>query len=246
MPFSPSRDPQTPVDPHQQHKRINDKVNGDLFPCNKISSFPKYFLQREQHGNQVIKTSDSRRMASHLIPNRVERAATLETKCFCGTFDPSGNLFVSASQDCLIRVYNTRNGKFKHLKSHKAEDVGWSIIDLDVSPDSQKFIYSSWNESIRLANISGVGHHQALKLGSPDRSLGVFSIRFSPNRVEVIAGCSDNSVRIYDIHKNKQVSKIKGHENEVNSVAFVDNSANIIASGGDDDIIRVSNGFKNL
>jgi WD repeat-containing protein 23 len=186
-------------------------------------------------------------MASHLLPNRFEKvpknSEALSTKIFCSSFDATGNLLITASQDCLIRVYDARNN-FKNIQSQIGQDISWSIIDLDVSPDSQRFIYSSWSESIRMGRIDSItGHHEPLTLGSPDSSLGIFSVRFSPNLFEVLAGCSDNCVRIYDLERNMQVLRVRGHENQVNAVSFLDDSPNIIASGGDDDIVRVGLAF---
>lgn len=57
---------------------------------------------------------------------------------------------MSASQDRLVRLFDTKNGNYKLIKTITARDVGWSILDVAVSPDGNYMAYSSWCECCKL------------------------------------------------------------------------------------------------
>lgn len=68
----------------------------------------------------------------------------------------------------------------------------------------------------------------------------IWSIRFSGDGREVVAGTSDQSVYVYDIEAKKSILRIHGHSDDVNAVCFGDNSSpHILYSGSDDTLIKV-------
>lgn len=203
-------------------------------PAGGKNVFPKSLIQRELG----FKTKPF--IASHILPRKREQVAMIRAKVFCGTYDRTGDVFLSASQDCQIRVYDTSSGNFRLSKSVFAQDVGWSILDTAISPSGQQFLYTSWSPAIRLCNIPGPAvQHEILNLDTINRNIGIFSVRFSPNGLEVIAGASDHCVYVYDLTSRRQVLRIRAQENDVNAVAFADASSNIIVSGGDEGILKV-------
>ena len=84
---------------------------------------------------------------SHLLPNLGKKVAEYHSKVFCGTYSKCGDLFMSAGQDQKIRLYDTRQGQFKLKKTIQARNVGWSVLDVALSPDNCHLIYRSifWN-----------------------------------------------------------------------------------------------------
>ena len=88
-----------------------------------------------------------RQILNSLLPNSSELLADFRHKVFCGTFSKCGNIFMSACQDQNIRLYDTSNGKFKYKRSIRARNVGWSVLDVALSPDNCHLIYSSWCDS---------------------------------------------------------------------------------------------------
>lgn len=196
--------------------------------------FPKSLIHRE------LGFKAKPFIGSHILPRKREQVALVRAKVFCGTYDKTGNQFLSASQDCQIRVYDTSAGGFKLTRTIFAQDVGWSILDTAISPSGQQFLYTSWSPVIRLCNISGpTVHHEVLNIESVNRNIGIFSVRYSPNGSEVIAGASDRCVYVHDLATRRQVLRIRAQENDVNAVAFADASSNIIVSGGDEGVLKV-------
>lgn len=71
-------------------------------------------------------------------------------------------------------------------------------------------------------------------------SLQIWSIRFSGDGREIVAGTSDHSVYVYDIETRQSILSIAGHNDDVNAVCFGDaSSPHILYSGSDDTLIKV-------
>ena len=214
---------------------LKNRLKSLSFSHNRFNSFPRAIIEREMGLNhkQIC-------IGSHIIPNQKQQLTRFEAKAFCGTFDQSGKRFLSAAQDAFIRIYDTSSGQFKPVKMITAQEVGWSILDVAISPSGQQFLYTSWSPGIRLCNIDHLSHsqHEVLHLEAINRNLGIFSVRFSPNGEEVIAGASDRCVYVYDLETKRQVHRIRAQENDVNAVCFADSSSNILISGGDEGILK--------
>ena len=70
--------------------------------------------------------------------------------------------------------------------------------------------------------------------------LQIWSIRFSGDGREIVAGTSDHSVYVYDLETRQSILSIPGHNDDVNAVCFGDsNSPHILYSGSDDTTIKV-------
>lgn len=76
---------------------------------------------------------------------------------------------------------------------------------------------------------------------SRGNNFGIWSIRFSGDGRELVAGTSANSILVYDIESRRSILEVTdGHDDEVNAVCFADkSSSNIIFSGSDDSTIKV-------
>lgn len=87
--------------------------------------------------------------------------------------------------------------------------------------------------------ISGYAY-TALYKGLLANVVQIWSIRFSGDGREIVAGTSDNSVIVYDIESRQSVLRLRNHKNDVNAVCFGDvSSPHILYSGSDDTTLRV-------
>ncbi|XP_048441844.1 LEC14B homolog isoform X4 [Pyrus x bretschneideri] len=90
------------------------------------------------------------------------------------------------------------------------------------------------------ANITEI--HEGLDFSSGDDggySFGIFSIKFSTDGHELVAGSSDDSIYVYDLEANKLSLRIPAHSSDVNTVCFSDESGHLIYSGSDDTLCKV-------
>ena len=56
---------------------------------------------------------------------------------------------------------------------------------------------------------------------------------------EILGGGNDRCLYLYDRNLMQQTKKIEAHEDDVNSVAFVDARTHVVASGGDDGLCKI-------
>ncbi|KAF4384755.1 hypothetical protein F8388_002912 [Cannabis sativa] len=82
-----------------------------------------------------------------------------------------------------------------------------------------------------LLNVDSKEIHEGLDFSADDDggySLGIFSVKFSTDGRELVAGSSDDSIYVYDLKANKQSLRIQAHSSDVNTVCFADESGHLI------------------
>lgn len=130
------------------------------------------------------------------------------------------------------------------LQTIEALQGQWTITDATLSPDSRWMIYSSITPHVGLARVNAEGGSQDHTLldfsaGDPDR-FGIWSLRFSGDSREIIAGAHYGSIIVFDLETQRRLLNIQGHEDDVNGVAFADaGSSNVFVSGSDDSLLKV-------
>ncbi|MCJ1356489.1 MAG: hypothetical protein MMC33_006484 [Icmadophila ericetorum] len=177
-----------------------------------------------------------------------------DSRCYSGQFSDDGNFFFSCAQDFKVRMYDTSNPyDWKYYKTVVYPYGQWTITDATLSPDNKYLAYSSIRSSVCLAptDPGDTGEPHSLDFADTgDRGgrrryggfshFGIWSIRFSGDGRELVAGTSDHSVYVYDIESRQSILKIQGHTEDVNAVCFGDTSSpHILYSGSDDTLIKV-------
>lgn len=206
----------------------------------KLPTIPNMMQCREIGSNkgQMFTGGDRKAICCQFLPNHMRVVAKYGHKAFCGTFSRDGNIFLNASQDQNIRIYDTAQGKFDLIKTIRARDVGWSVLDTAFSSDGY-MVYSSWSDCIHLCNIYGEHDtHDALHLFPGDHSFCIFSLTFSSDNQEVLGGANDGCLYIYDRESNQRSLRIDAHDDDVNAVSYADNSSHILFSGADDGLVK--------
>ncbi|KAK0144625.1 DDB1- and CUL4-associated factor 11 [Merluccius polli] len=139
-----------------------------------------------------------------------------------------------------IRLYDTTRRRFNLLRTVKARDVGWSVLDVCFTPDTQHILYSSWSDYIHVCSVDGDSEcHTALDLSPDERRFCVFSLAASTDGKEILGGANDGCLYVFDREQNKRTLKIDAHEDDVNAVAFADSSSQLLFSGSDDALCKV-------
>lgn len=180
------------------------------------------------------------RIASSFLPNKMRQVAKYSSKAFCGSHSKDGRFFLTASQDRFLRLYHTQDGEFLEFKKIPARDVGWSILDTAFSPDGNYIVYSSWSECLYLCPVYGdSGNQESLSLCPEDRRFCIFSLVFSSDGREILGGANDGYLYVYDRECHQRALRIEGHADDVNTVAFADNTSQILYSAGDDGLCKV-------
>jgi len=201
-------------------------------------------INQRQNGGAFMR-AEKCKINNLFLPNQSERSLVrLDSKIFCGSFTRDGNRFLTGSQDQEIRVFDSTTSHYKEINHINAKHVSWCILDIAFSPDCQYFAYSSWAECLHICPISGSDEDiKCLNLNTNVNRFGVFSLAFSNNGREVIAGGSDASVYIFDRETDERTLRIPVRSDiqatDVNSVGFVDESSQLFYSGSDDACIKI-------
>ncbi|KAG5982323.1 hypothetical protein E4U55_002055 [Claviceps digitariae] len=154
-------------------------------------------------------------------------------------------------------MYDTSNPyNWKHYKTVNYPWGNWTLTDASLSPDNRWIAYTSIQSWVSIAptdpNDTGSPYtlefdHRAV---DPDtdgdvwstgrHDFGIWSIRFSGDGRELVAGTTRNTLVVYDIESRRILHRIDGHNDDVNAVCFADSSSpHILYSGSDDSSVKV-------
>ncbi|XP_053909083.1 DDB1- and CUL4-associated factor 11 [Cuculus canorus] len=195
---------------------------------------------REREWGRNFSPLERNHLSSRFLPNTEVFAVTYPHKVFCGVFNDDGSLFVSACQDHSLRVFSAVGSELRPLRSTRGRDVGWSILDVAFTPDGAHGLYCSWSPYVHSFNLHGEDEtHTAMDLRPPERRFALFSLAVGQGGHEVFGGANDGCVYAYDRGAQRRVLRVEAHEADVNAVAVVDAGGQLVATGGDDGLVRV-------
>ncbi|KAG8389407.1 hypothetical protein BUALT_Bualt02G0226000 [Buddleja alternifolia] len=202
-------------------------------------------------GRGKFSSGDCRHVLSKYLPvNGPWVVDQMSTRAYVSQFSVDGSLFVAAFQGSQIRIYDVEGG-WKVQKNILARSLRWTITDTSLSPDQRHLVYASMSPIVHIVNIATATReshaniteiHEGLDFSSPDDggySFGIFSLKFSTDGREIVAGSSDEDIYVYDLEARKLSLRISAHESDVNTVCFADESGHLIYSGSDDNFCKV-------
>ncbi|KAJ5623095.1 hypothetical protein N7490_011700, partial [Penicillium lividum] len=194
-------------------------------------------------------------LSQHMIPgSAADKIIHYDSRSYSGQFSDDGNFFFCCAQDFKVRMYDTSNPyEWKYYKTVEYPFGQWTITDATLSPDNRHLVYSSIRSQAYLAPTDPEddsdptvldfslppGERRRRSWGSSH--FGIWSLRFSGDGREVVAGTSENSVIVYDLETKQPVLNLRDrHQDHVNAVCFGDTSSpHILYSGSDDTTLRV-------
>jgi WD repeat-containing protein 23 len=152
-------------------------------------------------------------------------------------------------------MYDTSNPyRWRYYKTVEYPFGQWTLTDASLSPDNKYLAYTSIRSTVCLAPTDphDMGDPYVLDLsdrgdGRPTgghtrfgRTFGIWSIRYSGDGRELVAGATGGSIVVYDIESRRSLHRIFGHDEDVNAVCFADKSSpHILYSGSDDTTLKV-------
>lgn len=233
--------------PHEKLRRVF--LGKNEFPVSTV----KMLVDREANlsGRGRFSSRDCRHVVSKYLPvNSPWVVDQLSTRAYVSQFSSDGSLFVAAFQGSQIRIYDVERG-WKVRKNILARSLRWTITDASLSPDQRHLIYASLSPVVHVINIGSstkesvaniTEFHDGLDFSSPDAggySFRIFSLKFSTDGREIVAGSSDEDIYIYDLEAKKVNLRIPAHTSDVNTVCFADGSGSLLYSGSDDNFVKV-------
>lgn len=172
---------------------------------------------------------------------------------YSGQFSDDGNFFFAVNKDFRVRMYDTSNPyKWRYYKTVEYPFGRWTLTDASLSPDNKYLAYTSIQSAVCLAPTDPNDHGDPyildlgatggnpLNMGYRGGNFGIWSIRYSGDGRELVAGCGGGLIVVYDIESRTPMHRILGHDEDVNAVCFADTaSPHILYSGSDDTTLKV-------
>lgn len=151
---------------------------------------------------------------------------------YCCSFSPTGNLFVSASRDRSVRLWNTATGSCTVMKGgHNG-----FVLSCNFSPKGTRVVSSSDDRSIKIWNVSTGAKITTLK-GHEDK---VYCVQYSPTGEYIVSGSCDHTVRVWNAESFSKIMTLRGHTLAVFSCCFSNtDSGRHVVSGSDDRLIKI-------
>ncbi|ORZ31537.1 WD40-repeat-containing domain protein [Catenaria anguillulae PL171] len=185
---------------------------------------------------------------SRLLPNTRGRPVLhYDARPYSGQFSADGNFFYVCTQDFRVHMYDSRDPlDLREYKTVRAYLGQWTITDATLTTRNDRIAYSTIMPHVHVASTdpdAAAEEQTRLDLsggrGGGAGRFGIWSLRFSADGRELVAGTSANSVIVYDVERKVQVLSARGHVDDVNAVCFADQSTNVMYSGSDDSLIKV-------
>lgn len=211
------------------------RVNGRAF--SNRDSFEKCLFYRQTIGCRKI---PSVKLLENFIPNsRGEIIQKYSASVYSGQFSYDGTFFYNSTKDFKVGIYHFENEKLVLKKQVQAGVGQWTITDASLSNDNRWLAYSTINPVVYITKSDPEDPDQFSLDFIDDDSFGIWSLSFSSNGKELIAGSSYPSIMIMDIQTETVVFRQTGHRDDVNAVCFSDPGSQILFSGSDDGLIKV-------
>ncbi|KAK9146806.1 hypothetical protein Sjap_006709 [Stephania japonica] len=207
--------------------------------------------ESNRSGRGRFSSADCCHVLSRYLPvNGPWRVDKMNSCAYVSQFSDDGSLFVAGFQGRHIKVYNVDMG-WKLQKDILTKSLRWTVTDTSLSPDQRYLVYSSMSPIVHIVNIESAATeshanvteiHDGLDFsagGNEDYAFGIFSVKFSTDGRELVAGSNDDSIYVYDLESNKLTLRISAHSCDVNTVCFADETSHLIYSGSDDNLCKV-------
>lgn len=128
-------------------------------------------------------------------------------------FSSDGSLLAAASNDGLVRIWQTADGALRStISGHTAAATGVAF-----SPDGRWIASSSEDKTLRVLDVQ-TGELVRTILAPAD-SLGLLGMTFNPSGTLLVAGDWNGALRIWRTD-DWSVAALQGHKGGTNSVAF--------------------------
>lgn len=162
---------------------------------------------------------------ARLGTQRLRHAGTVNTVAFT----PDGKLLISAGDDCIIRFWDTLNGRrLLELRGH----AGY-VSRVAVAPSGRTLASTSSDGSVRLWEIAtGRQLWSSAANGCP-----IDSVAFAPDGNSLIWGDRAGTIKCWEVGSEKGLRQWRGHQAVVTALAFLPDGKSVV-SGSDDKALR--------
>ena len=163
-----------------------------------------------------------------LIPLQMTNQTTLDSPVYSTKFHGSNIISSTKNHDIVVL-----NPDLEQIQVYNSVYGRWTITDFDVHNDL--LAHASLSPIVHLQQLNTDPSESQPKLVDLKGDLCTWSVKLRGQ--SILAGCTNGTIILHDIVTNRNIMRTQGHDDDVNSVVFVDN--NVFISGSDDYLIKV-------
>ncbi|CAG9568795.1 conserved hypothetical protein [Leishmania major strain Friedlin] len=188
--------------------------------------------QQSLGGVQVSTTKALAYSSGELNVSEIRSYSGHSLAVYCCCFSPRGDMFVTASRDRTVRLWNLRTGVSTMMKGgHNG-----FVLSCDYSPKGNRVASSSDDRTIKLWSTSSCNKVATLK-GHEDK---VYCVKYNATGELLVSASCDTTVRVWNAESQAKLMTLRGHSLAVFSCAFSNtDSGKFVVSGSDDRVIKL-------
>ncbi|EEB06136.1 WD repeat protein Pfs2 [Schizosaccharomyces japonicus yFS275] len=206
--------------------------NGLTFNFELINQSHDYAVRCAEWSNdgRWLLSGDGGGMVKYFEPNlnnvKIVQAHEMEVRDLA--FSPNDSKFVTASDDGSLKVWNFHTS----AEEQKLTGHGWDVKTVDWHPSKGLLVSGSkdnlvkfWDPRTGTCLATLHGHKNTIMQASFQRD----------TRNNLIATVSrDSTCRIFDLRTMKSIRVLRGHDKDINCLAWHPTNPNIVTTGGSD------------
>lgn len=140
-------------------------------------------------------------------------------------------------------------------------NINWTITDSDISSDNKFMVHSTLSPNVHMFDLEKANYAGQFNLRTGNQvdeddddddhyghswfySLRIYSLKISQDNNEIIAGCGrigqGAPIQVYDLERKRVKNSIMAHDEDINSVCYLDRrNSSIVISGSDDGLCKI-------
>ncbi len=152
-------------------------------------------------------------------------------------FTPDGKQLISGAADSSLRVWDVATGQCLQV----VEETNGHCKTLAFDPARSFVAAAGWAGVIRLYRLNGANHLDLVQTIQA-HATRIDQVAFSPDGRRLASGGQSGTVRLWDVDTGRQLLRLHGHTQPVESVTFggvLGAGSHFLASGGEDQVVRL-------
>lgn len=135
----------------------------------------------------------------------------------------------------FFQIWNIKQRTLRYVFAGHSNE----IYALDYSPNGRYVVSGSADQTAIVWDMHNASLHKTLKAVDPSEGnqaqdeAGITSISISPSNTFVAGGCLDKVIRIWNINSGDMVAKLRGHEDSVYAVRFMQDGWRLVSGSLD-------------